>query len=87
MKVLAKSIEMIAWFREDGTPKPLRFRIRNNDDSKTIIKVDKVIYTDTEKLAGNPMLIFRCQSIINNVDKVYELKYEIKSCQWILYKI
>jgi len=87
MKVMAKPIEMIAWFTEDGTPKPVRFKIKNADESVTVINVDRVIFKDLEKLAGNKMLLFRCQSIINDIDKIYELKYEINTCKWMLYKI
>lgn len=86
MKVVAKPIEVIAWFKTDGVPKPLRFRI-NDNDSKIVIKVDRIVQTDTEKLAGNQMIVFRCQSLINDVTKVYELKYELKTCKWILYKM
>ncbi|MEQ8156129.1 MAG: hypothetical protein ABRQ25_14785 [Clostridiaceae bacterium] len=87
MKIIAKQIEMIAWFKNDGTPKPLRFRMKNEDDTFSVIKVDRVIYNETEKLAGNPMILFMCQSLVNNIDVVYELKYEIKTCKWMLYKI
>ncbi len=86
MKAIAKPIDVIAWFTEDGTPSPIRFRI-NTDESKQVIKVDRVVFMQREKLAGNPMLVFRCQSLIDNIDKVYELKYEINTCKWLLWKM
>ena len=64
MKILAKPIEMIAWFTTDGSPRPVRFKIKNADESEAVIKVDKVLSKDLEKLAGNNMLLFRCQSLI-----------------------
>jgi hypothetical protein len=87
MKVIAKTIEMVAWFAEDGTPNPIRFRVRSADESVAVIKVDKVIFKEKEKLAGNSMIVFRCQSIIDNIDKIYEIKYELNTCKWILYKM
>ncbi|MDP4144401.1 MAG: hypothetical protein Q8936_07955 [Bacillota bacterium] len=87
MKVIAKPIQMIAWFTEEGTPKPIRFRICNEDDTYSVIKIDRIICSNLEKLAGNPMLIFKCQSIIKGVERVYELKYELNSCKWILFKM
>jgi hypothetical protein len=65
MKVIAKTIEMVAWFAEDGTPNPIRFRVRSADESVAVIKVDRVIFKEKEKLAGNSMIVFRCQSISN----------------------
>jgi hypothetical protein len=87
MKVIAKDIEMIAWFTEDGTPTPLRFKIRGEDEAVNVIKVDRVLFKEKEKLAGNLMMVFRCQSAINNIDRIYELKYELSTCKWILYKM
>ncbi|MBL4931788.1 MULTISPECIES: hypothetical protein [Clostridium] len=87
MKVIFKTIEMIAWFTEDGTPRPIRFKVKNEDESTTVIKVDRVLYKEKEKIAGNPMILFRCQSVINEASRVYELKYEMNTCKWLIYKM
>lgn len=87
MKIVAKPIQMVAWFEEDGTPHPVRFRFSSEEQCLITIKVDKVCIMEKEKLAGNPMYIFKCQSLVNNVLKVYELKYELGTCRWILFKI
>lgn len=87
MEIIAKPVEMVAWFTEDGRPNPVRFRFENEDGAFTMFKVDKILYTCTEKLAGNIMLVFRCQSTIGSVEKVFELKYEIRTCRWILFKM
>jgi hypothetical protein len=87
MKVVAKPIDMVVWFSHDGAPNPLKFRVENDDNSFSVIKVDKVLQKDMERLAGNNMLVFRCQSIINGQERVYEIKYELRTCKWILFKI
>ncbi|NLJ88936.1 MAG: hypothetical protein GX327_09240 [Epulopiscium sp.] len=87
MKVIMKNIDVIAWFEQTKGPIPLKFRIKNKDESQTIIKIDKICFQKKEKLAGNPMIIFTCQSLINNVLTKYEIRYEINTCKWYLYKI
>jgi len=87
MKILMQPIEMIAWFTEEGTPRPLRYKITAEDNSASVIKVDKVIFKMEEKLAGNKMIIFRCQSLINGLLRDFELKYELATCKWFLYKM
>jgi len=87
MKILMKPIKMIVWFNEDGTPNPVRFNIRMDDESSVTIRIDRVIKKHEEKLAGNRMLVFTCQSVINNMERIYELKYELNSCKWYLYKM
>lgn len=80
-------IEMIVWFTQDGVPHPLKYRLLQKDGSYTVVKVGKVISSDKERLAGNNMLIYRCQSIVHGIEKLYELKYEIATCKWFLYKM
>jgi hypothetical protein len=86
MKVVSKSVNMIAWFQEDGKIRPLKFKLEE-DENCEIIKVDQVINAQVEKYAGNVMQVFDCQSEINGVLKRYQLKYEIETTRWILFKI
>lgn len=85
MKVIAKPIEMICWFDKDGVH-PIRFRLQEQDEKNIVIKVDKVITKTMERLAGNNMLVFECQSIINGRERRYQIKYELATCRWILFK-
>ena len=87
MKVLARSIEVVSWTDTKGNINPVRFKIANEDESNSVVKIDRVISIDKEKFAGNYMLVFKCQSVINGAEKLYEIKYELNTCKWILYKI
>lgn len=86
MKVVAKKIEMIAYFKEDGAINPIRFRIEEGNKCE-VIKINKVMKTDTEKFCGNKMYVFTCSAVINNMERIFELKYDVEKCSWILYKI
>lgn len=81
-----KPIEMIAWFTTNKNPIPLRYRIMDENNTFKVIKVDRILFAEEEKLAGNRMILYRCESKINNLNRIYELKYEIDSCKWFLYK-
>ena len=87
MKVLALPIEMVSYTDNKGDIKPIRFRMQIADDPMQVIKIDKVIVKDTEKFAGNIMIVYKCQSLINDDIKLFEIKYELATCKWILYKI
>ena len=82
MKVLMEPIEMIAWFDIPGTLRPIRFRHEG-----TVVKVEKIIKISEEKLAGNRMKIYECQSEIHGEMKRFELKYEMSTCKWFLFKM
>ena len=77
---------MIAWFTEEGIPHPVRFKI-GKDESSQVIKIKNVRYRSEEKFAGNKMLIFRCQGVVNDALREFELKYELETCKWFLFKI
>lgn len=82
MKVVMDPIEMIAWFDIPGMPRPIRFRHDGH-----IVKVEMIIRVSEEKLAGNRMKIYECQSEINGQMRRFELKYELNTCKWFLFKI
>lgn len=82
MKILMKPIEMIAWFTKEGVLNPIRYKI---DDK--VIRIDQVTSKSEEKLAGNRMIIYRCQSEINGELRPFELKFELQTCKWFLFKM
>ena len=87
MKVLALPIEMVAWTDLNGKLNPVRFKIANGDESISVIKIDKVIIIDKERLAGNNMLVYNCQSTIKGSERIYQLKYSFDTCKWMLWKL
>ncbi|MBU3099816.1 MULTISPECIES: hypothetical protein [Clostridium] len=87
MKVLALPIEMVSYTDNKGNIKPVRFRMQIGDEPMQVIKIDKVIVKDTQRFAGNIMTVYKCQSLIGNSIKLFEIKYELATCRWILYKI
>lgn len=86
MKVVMKPIEVIASFNLNGISTPLKFRI-NEQDCPSTITVEHVCLRSEDKLAGNKMITFRCQSTVNGALKVFELKFEPSTGKWFLFKI
>nr|WP_312292576.1 hypothetical protein [Clostridium chromiireducens] len=86
MRVVAKEIEMIAHFLKDGSIAPIRFKMEE-DNKCEVIKIDKIVSKSNEKYCGNRMIIFDCQSVINGIEKQYQIKYDIENCKFILFKI
>ena len=87
MKILAKPIEMVSHTTANGEINPLRFRFKKEDESFNVIKVDKVLFKQSERVAGVEAYVYRCQSTFGKEQKLYELKYMIKECKWILWKM
>lgn len=87
MKTVVKPVEMVSWCNEDGSVTPVRFRLKDENQHWKIIKVEKICSVDKDKIAGNLMYTYKCQSIIGGELRPYELKYELMTCKWTLFKI
>lgn len=84
IKVYMKPLEMIATFKPNGYAEPYRFKLPGTD---IVVRVDRVDFSEEEKLAGNRMILYRCRSIIEGIEKIYEIKYEIGTMKWFLFKM
>ena len=82
MKILSTPIEVLAHFDNDGTPHPIRFKLADKE-----IKIEQVVSVTEERLAGNKMMIFRCQSEIDGGLRPFEIKFEVGTCKWFLWKM
>jgi len=87
MKILSEPIDAIVRFKGREKPIPYKFRYVDDDEVYQEIKIDKIITIEETKIAGIRSYIYRCQSQIKGVEKIYEIKYIIGECRWELYKI
>ncbi|AFM00751.1 MULTISPECIES: hypothetical protein [Desulfitobacterium] len=81
MEVIMDPVEMIAKFK-NGNPIPARFRYKDQ-----VIDVQQILSTKEEKLAANRMKIYSCRSEIAGKMTRYELKFELQTCKWFLYRM
>ncbi|ACL20444.1 hypothetical protein Dhaf_2416 [Desulfitobacterium hafniense DCB-2] len=63
-------------------PAPARFQHKDK-----VINVEQILRVSEEKLAGNPMKIYSCQSDIDGKLRRYDLKFELQTCKWFLYRM
>lgn len=87
MKLLRKPVEVIAWFDDEGNTRPIKLRFLNEEEERAVIKVNRVIKKDIDKFAGNKMIKYTCETYINGESRPFELRYELDTCRWYLYKI
>ncbi len=87
MRTRPREVDVLASFDRTGQVRPLRLRIEDDMGERTTIKVDRVILFEVEKLAGNIMIKYRCQTVIDNAERIFELKYERDTCKWYLFKM
>ncbi len=83
MKIVNEPIKVMVIFHPDkkidsGKIEPIKFRL---DDK--IVRIQKINKIYEENIVGNKRIIFVCQ---HNGKDIYELKYEVDSKSWYLFK-
>ena len=87
MKVVNKPIELISKTNFEGVITPVKFRFQGEDEAWREVKIDRIITRELNKLAGNKIWVYECQSLMNDIIILYQLRYEIESCKWKLFKM
>ena len=88
MKVVSRPIDAIVVFKSREHPLPYKFRFTDSGTGEQkIIYIDKILFVDERVLAGVNMIVYECQSKLDDTDIRYQLKYFVQSCSWELYKI
>ncbi len=87
MKVVNIPIDVLTWTDKDGSIHPTRFRMQMDDESFSTFNINKVSSSEKIKQAGLPIIIYRCQSVIGYIEKIFELKYLPTECKWVLWRI
>lgn len=83
MKVVVKPIKVFARFIINKLPEPVRFSYQDVKGNEVSINIDYIQKVKKQKLAGIPTLLDTC--VTNN--KFYEIRFELETYQWVLFKI
>lgn len=86
MRIVRKPIDVIAIFKRKELPMPIRVRMEV-DGQEVVVKVERIIKVEKVKSVGKGEIVYTCQSRINSVDRMYELKFLLDTIEWSLYKI
>lgn len=87
LKIVSKEIDIITLFDKGGNIKPIKFKLEDENGNTKVIKVDNILDSVSSNFAGESIIIYKCQSYIDNCIKRFEIKYEKRTCKWYLYKI
>ena len=79
MKIVNEPIKVMAVFNTNGKIEPVKFRL---DDK--VVRIEKIMKTYEENIVGNTRIVFVC---LHNGRDIFELKYEVDTNTWFLFKI
>jgi hypothetical protein len=85
MEKVEKPISVIHTTDNAGLIKPLYFYIEGEIPVQTYV-VERIIRRDLEKIEGEPVITFTVELILNEMRTLYDLRFNEKTKQWILYR-
>lgn len=69
-----------------GTIRPLRFQIEDDAHQMIRVDIDEVISTREIPYVGVEAQIYLCRAQVRGVQRLFELKYSIRSHSWSLFR-
>ena len=80
---MSKEIQVIAWFDTNGKITPIKFKYE--EESVQVICINKILSRTYEKVAGGQLWNFKCSSLIEGIEKLYTIKYDLINGKWMLF--
>ena len=77
-------VDVIAVCSTDGSIKPLRFRMADEDHQLLRIDIEEVISSKEIQYVGIEAYVFLCRATVRGKESVFELRYMIRSHNWQL---
>lgn len=87
MEVLLKPIEVVANFSPEGRISPIRFRVITDETGYETIYINNISRRRRERAGKSFIDIYTCTGQVMGAEKLLELKYEISSGEWSLYRM
>ena len=77
-------VDVIAVCSTDGSIKPLRFRMEDEEHQLLRIDIEEVISSKEIQYVGIEAYVFLCRATVRGKESVFELRYMIRSHSWQL---
>ena len=79
-------VDVISVCNADGSFKPLRLRMEDEEHQLLKIHIDEVISMKPIQYVGIEAQIFLCRATVNGRQWLFELKYTIRTHCWCFYR-
>lgn len=77
-------VDVIATFNVQGKIKPNYIRLEDEGHILQTYKIENIVFSREEKYAGLEVLLFCCNIRLGNCMQMINIKFHIKTHQWIL---
>lgn len=79
-------IEVLASYTTDGALAPLRFRFEDSEHMLHTVRITEIVDSRKIEYVGVEAYCFLCRAASEGREKVYELRYTVRTHRWVLYR-
>lgn len=87
MSIVNKSVQVVSTTDRAGIVKPLCFFTTDSGESGDVINVERLVRRDKEKIGGDYIYTFTCEIIKDNRKILCDLRFNLSTEEWSLYRI
>jgi hypothetical protein len=87
MKIVDKPVQVVATTDRAGIVKPLCFFITDDSEVLEVINVERLVRRDKEKIGGDYVYTFTCEIIKDNMKMLCDLRLNLSTEEWSLYRM
>jgi hypothetical protein len=87
MNIVDKSVQVVTTTDRAGIIKPLCFFISDADEIGDVINVERLLRRDKEKIGEDYIYTFTCEIIKDNMKMLCDLRLNLSTEEWILYRM
>ena len=77
-------VDVIATFNVQGDIKPNYIRLEDERHVLQTHKIESIVYNKEENFAGVPVMLFCCNIRMGDCLQMINIKYHIKTHQWVM---
>lgn len=78
-------VEVISLFDAEGQIQPLRIRYQDEHQIYHRVNVEKILKRDLIGYAGAETVLFHCRVTVDELPRMFGLKYSVRNHRWSLY--
>ncbi len=87
MRLIDKSIDMIWHTSTDGHITPIKFKIEGKNGTKLAYNILEIKGQKMTRIAGYKCLNYICDIQMEDQVRSCEIRYDLSTCKWILFRI
>jgi hypothetical protein len=87
MNIVNKPVQVVSALDRAGIIKPVCIFIVDGPEQGEAITVNRLIRRDKEKIQGSQVMTFTCEINEKNRKKLCDLRFNMDTEEWILYRI